>query len=101
MSKQGAPDPPRRGRRFEPTLQRRADPPDGQRPLVYDRVQRVRLAPLRVGRCSCRGLHAALIPSNYWLAKNCTFPLVHPGKRIFGPFLALFSGAFHARPGRF
>jgi hypothetical protein len=42
---------------------RRAGPLDDQRPLVNDRVQRVRLAPLRVGRCSCRGLHAAL-PSN-------------------------------------
>ena len=29
---------PRRGRRFEPQ-QRRADPPDGQRALVNDRVQ--------------------------------------------------------------
>ena len=49
MSKQGAPASPRRGWRSEPTLQRRAGPPDGQRPLVNDRVQRERLAPLRVG----------------------------------------------------
>ena len=43
--------------------QRRADPPDGQRALVNDRVQRVRLAPLRVGVAPLRGARGVGLPS--------------------------------------
>ena len=54
--------------REQDTKQRRADPPEGQRALVYDRVQV--LAPLRVGVATLRGARRGAAFTDAALARN-------------------------------